>query len=116
MVFATDPLQKARSEDAIIAFTWNHFIQDTSQPEWLLRLPMTKAVVRAMDTVTAFSLSVDPAYNIKDFYIAGASKRGWTTWTTAAVDKVTLFSFLLSPFFLVTIPNLARTFINPNSA
>jgi PhoPQ-activated pathogenicity-related protein len=24
---------------------------------------------------------------VKDFIIAGASKRGWTTWTTAGVDK-----------------------------
>jgi PhoPQ-activated pathogenicity-related protein len=25
--------------------------------------------------------------NIKKWMIAGGSKRGWTTWTTAAVDK-----------------------------
>jgi len=42
---------------------------------------MTKAVVRAMDTVQA----IFP--NFKEFVVAGASKRGWTTWTTGIVDK-----------------------------
>jgi PhoPQ-activated pathogenicity-related protein len=49
-------------------------------------MPMTKAVVRAMDTIQDFarrkSLPVP-----EQFMVAGASKRGWTTWTTAAVDK-----------------------------
>lgn len=42
IVFPTDPLQKSRAEDAIIAFTWNHFINNPDQPDWLARLPMTK--------------------------------------------------------------------------
>lgn len=42
---------KRRTEDAIIAYTWFKFLQNTSEPNWLLRLPMTKAVVKAMDTV-----------------------------------------------------------------
>jgi PhoPQ-activated pathogenicity-related protein len=87
MVFASDPKQQRRSEDAIIAFTWQHYINDPSQPEWLLRLPMTKAVVRAMDAAAEFTQRLDPTYALTDFYIAGASKRGWTTWTTAAVDS-----------------------------
>lgn len=86
MVFALDPLQKSRSEDAIIAFTWWHYIQNTSEPEWLLRLPMTKAVMRAMDATTTFAASIDSSLVVNDFYVAGASKRGWTTWTVAAVD------------------------------
>merc|ERR1719487_2634830 len=28
--FSSDPIQKSRSEDAIIAFTWDHFLKDTS--------------------------------------------------------------------------------------
>ena len=49
---------------------------------------MTKAAVRAMDTVTAFCGSPEGG-NVKEdgFVVAGGSKRGWTTWTTAAVDK-----------------------------
>lgn len=47
---------------------------------------MTKAVVRAMDAVQEFTSTLDIP-RVNDFLIAGASKRGWTTWTTAAVDK-----------------------------
>lgn len=54
MVFASDPEQKRRGEDAIIAFTWAHFLDHPDQPEWLVRLPMVKASVRAMDAVTDF--------------------------------------------------------------
>lgn len=85
IVFAADPAQQSRSEDAIIAFTWWYFMDHQDEPEWLLRLPMTKAVVRCMDTVTAFAKQ-QLSYDVEDFYVAGASKRGWTTWTTAAVD------------------------------
>ena len=36
-------MQESRREDAIIAFTWWHFLTDPeSNPEYLLRLPMTK--------------------------------------------------------------------------
>ena len=48
---------------------------------------MTKAAVRAMDTITAFCKS-QPAASVavEKFVVSGGSKRGWTTWTTAAVD------------------------------
>ena len=42
ITFASDPIQKSRGEDAIIAFTWNHFLEDPSKPEWLLRFPMVR--------------------------------------------------------------------------
>src|SRR5439155_1099241 len=53
-----------------------------------LRLPMTKSVVRAMDTVTAFCRSAaGGGIDVDRFVIGGASKRGWTAWTAAAVDQ-----------------------------
>jgi len=86
--FADDPRQQNRYEDAIIAFTWRKFIEDTSRPEWLLRLPMTKAAVRALDTVTSFISQRDGAEDWAErFVVAGGSKRGWTTWTLGAVDS-----------------------------
>lgn len=88
LIFADE--RKLRTEDGMIAYTWDKFLR-TGDETWPARLPMTKAAVRAMDTVTSF-LAGDaggPGNNVKvdSFVVAGASKRGWTTWTTAAVDK-----------------------------
>jgi len=85
--FNEDWRHKRRGEDGIIAYTWSHFLNDTSHPYWLLRLPMTKAVVRAMDTAQAFTAKLPHVPKIQNFIVCGASKRGWTTWTTAVVDK-----------------------------
>eukprot|EP01124_Arcella_intermedia_P003760 TRINITY_DN12094_c0_g1_i1.p1 TRINITY_DN12094_c0_g1~~TRINITY_DN12094_c0_g1_i1.p1 ORF type:complete len:483 (+),score=103.72 TRINITY_DN12094_c0_g1_i1:185-1450(+) len=77
---------RPRVEDAIIAYGWNQFFLNTSKPEWLPRLPMVKAVVRAMDAIQDFL----PKINVlkpEKFFIGGASKRGWTTWLTPAVDN-----------------------------
>eukprot|EP00944_MAST-04C_sp_MAST-4C-sp1_P012874 g12874.t1 len=87
VLFKTDPIQKQRSEDATIAFTWNHFIEDPTDPNWLLRFPMTKAAVRAFDTVQNFVPSIDKSLQLTSYGVGGASKRGWTTWTTAAADN-----------------------------
>lgn len=40
-----------------------------------------------MDTVEAFLKEKKATEEITGFLVAGASKRGWTTWTTAAVDS-----------------------------
>ena len=54
---------------------------------WLPRLPMVKSAVRAMDAVTEFLASDRGGKTtVKKFVVAGGSKRGWTTWLTAAVD------------------------------
>lgn len=88
IVFSSDPSKTSRSEDDMIAWTWKQFLMNTSSPEWLARLPMTKAVVRAMDTIQSFTSTLPSVgMPIRNFIVAGGSKRGWTTWTTAAVDK-----------------------------
>ncbi|MEW6130676.1 MAG: PhoPQ-activated pathogenicity-related family protein [Acidobacteriota bacterium] len=77
---------KSRTEDGIIAYTWEKFLK-TGDETWPLRLPMTKAAVRAMDTVTAFCGEAERGkLRVDKFVVAGGSKRGWTAWTTAAVD------------------------------
>lgn len=75
---------RSRTEDEIIAYSWDKYLQ-MGDENWPLRLPMTKSAVRAMDTVTAFCAEHGNA-GVDKFFIAGGSKRGWTTWTTAAVD------------------------------
>lgn len=77
----SDPryVSSGRTEDELLAYTWDKF-KTTGDPTWIAQLPMTKAAVRAMDTVQAEHPSID------GFVVTGASKRGWTTWLTAAVD------------------------------
>lgn len=84
LIFGNDG--RERVEDDLIAYTWDKFLK-TGDEKWPARLPMTKSAVRAMDTVTAFLGSEAGGKVVVDKYVvAGGSKRGWTTWTTAAVD------------------------------
>lgn len=85
LIFAGET--KGRSEDSLIAYTWDKFLR-TGDERWPARLPMTKAAVRALDTITAFCASdAGGKLPVNKFFVAGGSKRGWTTWTTAAVDN-----------------------------
>ena len=78
---------KPRVEDDLIGYTWDQFLK-TGDDRWPARGPMTKAVVRAMDTVEALMASeAGGNLAVNEFVVAGGSKRGWTTWMTAAVDK-----------------------------
>jgi PhoPQ-activated pathogenicity-related protein len=87
VIFRDDPTKKPRSEDDMIAYTWDKFLR-TGDDRWPARLPMTKSAVRAMDTVTAFAKSPEGGgHSVARFVVSGASKRGWTAWTTAAVDR-----------------------------
>jgi PhoPQ-activated pathogenicity-related protein len=85
LVFAGET--QGRKEDSMIAYTWDKYLR-TGDTKWPARLPMTKAAVRALDTITSFCAS-DECGKIKvdEFVVCGGSKRGWTTWTTAAVDR-----------------------------
>jgi PhoPQ-activated pathogenicity-related protein len=79
----------SRSEDAIIAYTFDKYIEHLGEPgneTWPLLLPMVNSAVRAMDTIQDFVPDVVEGAQIDDFVVFGGSKRGWTTWLTAAVD------------------------------
>ncbi len=77
-----EPLFGGQTEDGLIAYTFRRYLA-THDPSW--PLPMVKSAVYAMDTVQSYA-----AHNwqsdIQKFLVLGASKRGWTTWLTAAVD------------------------------
>lgn len=78
---------RRRTEDAIIAYTWKRYLE-TGDERWPARLPMTRAAVRAMDAVEQFLASeAGGGAKIARWVVTGGSKRGWTTWTTAAVDR-----------------------------
>ena len=112
LVFADDPDQTPRAEDGEIAFAWIKYLR-SGDPTWLSRFPMTKAVVRAMDTVCEFVAQADQGgIAVNKFVVAGGSKRGWTTWTTAAVDdRVVAFA----PF-VIDMLNLEISFFHHYAA
>ena len=84
--FADSP-DKARVEDDIIAYTRvKHFT--TKDDSWLVRLAMVKSGTAAMDATQQFLASeAGGRTKVDKFVVSGASKRGWTAWLVAAVDK-----------------------------
>ncbi|MEM7655545.1 MAG: PhoPQ-activated pathogenicity-related family protein [Bacteroidota bacterium] len=77
-----------RVEDELIAYGWRKFMENGAKredAEWLARLPMTTAAVRALDVLQELDeAALTPS--LERFVVAGGSKRGWTTWTTGIVD------------------------------
>ena len=109
ILYPSDPTQKHRSEDAMIAWAWRQYLDSKLddprlKAEWLPRLPMVKAgfacmkaaeeyvatgptaVVAASEAAAiAAGASVSAPFQVKGWVVGGASKRGWTTWMVGAV-------------------------------
>lgn len=86
--FSGDNRLEERVEDEMISYAWRKFLEGGAKDEdteWLPRLPMTSAAMRAMDTVSDF-MQNQKNITVDKFVVSGASKRGWTTWTTGIFD------------------------------
>ena len=76
-----------RKEDSIVAYTWNRYMDDPDNGSyWPLQLPMTKAVIKAMDATHQIMLQKNNT-QIEHFVVAGLSKRGLATWLAALADE-----------------------------
>jgi len=78
------PLFGGMTEDEIISHTFQEYQKD-GDPTWPLLFPMAKGAVRAMDAIQEYAKQ-EWKEDIHSFLVFGGSKRGWTTWLTAAVD------------------------------
>lgn len=82
----TNEVLFSRSEDAIISYSYDKFMNEYKNGnydyKWPVLLAMAKSAVRAMDTTQAILGDRAPEY----FIISGGSKRGWTTWLAGLTD------------------------------
>jgi PhoPQ-activated pathogenicity-related protein len=86
----SDSHRHSRVEDDLIAYGRIKYLASGDE-EWLVRLPMVKSGVKAMDAIEELTGGGHAEYGdrlpIDRFVVAGASKRGWTTWLVGAVDE-----------------------------
>jgi PhoPQ-activated pathogenicity-related protein len=78
------PLFDGLREDALLAHTFEQY-RLTGDSKWPALLPMVASVIRAHDVLADEFLRRFSVKKVR-FVVTGASKRGWTTWLTGAVD------------------------------
>jgi PhoPQ-activated pathogenicity-related protein len=78
-LYFTDEVNNARTEDEVLAYSMDKVLT-TGDWTWAVHAAMVKSAVKGMNFIQKEVKTADK------FIVLGASKRGWTTWLTAAVD------------------------------
>ena len=102
------PLFDGKTEDELISYTLHQFKQDKDY-SWPLLFPMVKTAVRSMDAIQEFS-SQKVHHTINNFVVSGASKRGWTTWLSNAIDDKRVKA--IGPM-VIDMLNMPKTYQSP---
>lgn len=78
------PLFGGKREDWLISHTFLEFLR-TGDPRWPALVPMVESTVVSMNLIQDYATSSGDS--VEGFVLSGGSKRGWTTWLTAAIDE-----------------------------
>jgi PhoPQ-activated pathogenicity-related protein len=88
-------------EDALIAYTFEQYLK-TGEPDWPLLFPMVRSALSAMEAVSAFL--GERGVKVRGFVVAGASKRGWTTYLTAVAAPSRVLGIIPIVFDFLNFP------------
>ncbi|MGB9757134.1 MAG: PhoPQ-activated protein PqaA family protein [Candidatus Bipolaricaulaceae bacterium] len=89
-------------EDALIAYTFEQYLK-TGESDWPLLFPMARSVLSAMDAISA--VLEGQGTRVRGFVVAGASKRGWTTYLVAAATPERVLGIIPIVFDFLDFPN-----------
>ena len=77
--------EQSCKEDWLVADSWKIFLKNPEvYHEAPLQFPMTKSVIQAMSAIQSITSG---EHGVKNFILAGLSKRGWAAWLATAMDR-----------------------------
>ena len=96
------PLFEGLREDALIAYTFQRYLEE-GDPDWPLLFPMTRAALAAMEVLENVAEDLWGT-KLRGFVVTGASKRGWTTYLTAAAAPAKVLGMAPMVFDILDMP------------